>query len=109
MDGIVTAAAEESCRSYHSGYGGGLHGYAGIIKAILFQQFQELEGTLNQSIRCGMPVQFQQFLIQAAAVHPDADGNMLILAHIHHRLDPVFPTDISGVDTDFGGTAFCGS
>ena len=66
------------------------------------------KGAFHQGFRRGMTVLFQQLFVQAAAVDTDADGDLPILTHIHHRFDPVFASDITGVDTDLGCTALCG-
>ena len=55
-----------------------------------------------------MAVLFQQPLIQTAAVDADADGDVLVLAHLHHRLHPILPADVAGVDADFAGAALRG-
>ena len=55
-----------------------------------------------------MAVLFQQPLIQTAAVDADANGDVLVLAHLHHRLHPILPADVAGVDADFAGAALGG-
>ena len=106
MDGIITLAPEQAGCCHHGGHGGGLHGNTGIIEALLFQQFQMLKGTFHQSFRSGMTVFFQQLFVQRTAVDADTDGDVFILAHIHHSLHPILAADIAGVDADLGGTAF---
>ena len=64
-----------------------------------------LKGAFHQGLGGGMSVLFQQLFVQAAAVDADADGDVLVLAHLHHGLDPILPADVAGVDADFGGTA----
>ena len=57
-----------------------------------------------------MAVFLQELFVQAAAVDPDPDGNVLALAHLHHRLHPVFPANVAGVDADLRRAAFrCGN
>ena len=67
-------------------------------------------GALHQGFRRGMAVFLQELFVQAAAVDPDPDGNVLALAHLHHRLHPVFPANVAGVDADLRRAAFrCGN
>ena len=66
------------------------------------------KGTFHQGFRRGMAVLFQQPLVQAAAVDTNADGDMPLLAHIHHSLHPILGTDVAGIDADLGRTALSG-
>ena len=42
----------------------------------------------------------EDVLFQAAAVDADADGDVLLLAGVHHGLHPVVVADVAGVDAD---------
>ena len=65
-----------------------------------------LKGALNQRFSRRVAVFFQQPLIQATAVDADPNGDISILADIHHSLDAVRAADIAGVDADLGRAAF---
>ena len=52
-----------------------------------------------------MAVFLQKPGIQASTVDADANGDLPVLAHIHHRFDPVFTADVAGVDPDLGRAA----
>ena len=65
------------------------------------------KGAFHQGLGCGMAILFQQLLFQAASVHANADGNVLVFAHIHHSLYPILPADIAGIDSNLAGAAFC--
>ena len=108
VEGIVTFGAEQPRGGYHGGDGGGLHGDAGVVKALFFQQLQMFKGAFHQRFGGGVAVFFQQTLVKTAAVDADADGDVLVLAHLHHGLDPVFAADVAGVDADFGRAALRG-
>ena len=67
-----------------------------------------LKGTLHQRFGGGVAIFFQQLLVKAAAVDADADGNVALLADLHHSLHPIFTADIAGIDANFGRTALSG-
>ena len=60
-----------------------------------------LERTFYQRLCCRMPILLQQLFIKASPIDTDADGDMLILAYLHHRLNPILTADITGIDADF--------
>ena len=64
------------------------------------------KSTFNQCFCRWMAVLFQQLLVKAAAVDADANGDLPILADIHHSLYPVFPANVAGVDPDLRRAAF---
>ena len=66
-----------------------------------------LKCRFHQCLRRGVAVFFQQLFVQTAAVDTDSDGDLLILADIHHSLYPILTANVAGVDTDFAGAAFC--
>ena len=84
-----------------------LHGDADIIEPLLLQQRHMAQCTFHQCLRRGMPILCKDLLFQRAAIDANADGNMLFLAHVHHGLDPFFPTDIAGIDADFRSSPLC--
>ena len=53
-----------------------------------------------------MAVLFKKVFLQTAAVHADADRNMVRLAAVGDGLDPFLAPDVSGVDADFGSAVF---
>ena len=67
-----------------------------------------LKGAFHQRFGGGVAVFFQKTLVKTAAVDADTDGDVLVLAHLHHGLDPVFAADVAGVDADFGRAALRG-
>ena len=67
-----------------------------------------LKSTFHQCLGSGMAILLQKALIQAAAVDTDADRDLTVLADVNNSLDPIFPADVAGVDTDLCGAAFCG-
>ena len=58
------------------------------------------EGRLHQGLRRDPAVFGQDGLFQRAPVDPDADGNAVGPAGVGHRLHPVGPADVAGVDAD---------
>ena len=56
------------------------------------------EGGLHHGFGAHTAVFGQQGLLQRAAVHPDADGDILLAASVGHRLHPVFAADVARVD-----------
>ena len=56
--------------------------------------------TLHHGLRRGCAVFCKDVLFQTAAIHADADGNVLALTGIHHSLHPVIVADVAGVDAD---------
>ena len=65
------------------------------------------KGAFHQRFGGGVAVFFQKTLVKTAAVDADADGYVLVLAHLHHGLDPILTADVAGVDADFGRAALC--
>ena len=106
MEGIVRLGGKEAVGRHHQRHRGGLHGKAGIVEAVFFQQAQVAEGGFHQGLRGGVAVFFKQDLFQGAAVDADADRNVVGLAAVHHGLDPVLSADVAGVDADGRGSVF---
>lgn len=55
----------------------------------------------------GCAVFCKDVLFQTAAIHADADGNVLALTGIHHSLHPVIVADVAGVDADLIHAYIC--
>ena len=104
-----TTRGTETKEIPYSGNTGIMENAAAVIKTKLFQQLQMLKCAFHQRLRRGMTVLFQKFLIQTAAIDANADGNLFLLANVNNRFDPVFPTNIAGIDADLGCAAFCRS
>ena len=62
MEGIVRLGGKEAVGRHHQRHRGGLHGKAGIVEAVFFQQAQVAEGGFHQGLRGGVAVFFQQLL-----------------------------------------------
>ena len=57
-------------------------------------------GALDERLRAGMAVFFQQPLFQAPRVHADADRDMALAAGLGHGPDVFLAADVAGVDAD---------
>ena len=66
------------------------------------------KGAFHQGLRGGMAVLFQELFVQAASVDADSNGDFFAFAYVRHGLDPVCSSDVSGIDANFRGAAFCG-
>ena len=64
--------------------------------------------TLHHGLRRGGAVFCKDVLFQTAAVDADADGDVLLLTGVHHRLHPVVVADVAGVDANLIGTGING-
>ena len=59
------------------------------------------KGRFHHGLRAYFPIFRQNLLLQRTAVHSNPDGNIMYPAAVRHRLHPVLPADIAGVDADF--------
>ena len=60
-----------------------------------------VQGAFHHGLGHGRAVLCQDVLFQAAAVHADADGDVLALAGVHHCLHAAVIADVAGVDANF--------
>ena len=68
-----------------------------LLKSNFCQQAHMVQCTLHHGLRRGCAVFCKDVLFQTAAIHADADGNVLALTGIHHSLHPVIVADVAGV------------
>src|SRR5690606_8810805 len=69
-----------------------------ILEVQLVQVIHVAHGRLHQCLGLALPVFLLQVLRQRAGVDTDADRNAMVPGGVHHRLDPVFATDVARVD-----------
>ena len=100
MQGIIGHGAQLAVGLHHAGHVGVLDGDDDVVEIELLQQVDMVQGAFHHGLGHGRAVLCQDVLFQAAAVHTDADGDVLLLAGLHHGLDPVVVADVAGVDAD---------
>lgn len=109
MERVVGDGAELAVGFHHAGHVGVFDGDDDVIEIELFQQPHMVQSAFHHSFRGGCAVAGQNVLFQTAAVDADADGDVLLLAGIHHCLYPVIIADIARVDADLIHTHICTS
>ena len=107
MQRVVRDGAELAVGFHHAGHVGVLDGDDDIIEIELFQQAHMIQRTLHHGFRRGCAIFGKDVLFQAAAVHADADGDVLALAGVHHCLHAAVVANIAGVDANFVHTHVC--
>ena len=100
MQGVIGHSAQLAVGLHHAGHVGVLDGDDDVVEIELLQQADMVQGAFHHGLGHGRAVLCQDVLFQAAAVHTDADGDVLLLAGLHHGLDPVVVADVAGVDAD---------
>ncbi len=104
MQGVIGHSAQLAVGLHHAGHVGVLDGDDDVVEIELLQQADMVQGAFHHGLGHGCAVLCQDVLFQAAAVHTDADGDILLLAGLHHGLDPVVVADVAGVDAEFLST-----
>ena len=107
MERIIRDSAELAVGLHHAGHIGVLDGNDDVVEIEFFQQAHMVQCTLHHGLRRGCAVFCKDVLFQTAAIHADADGNVLALAGIHHSLHPVIVADVAGVDADLIHAHIC--
>ena len=100
MQWVVGDGTQLAVSLHHAGHVGVLDGNDDVVEVELFQQAHMVQGALHHGFRGRGTVLGKNVLFQAAAVDADADGDVLLLAGVHHRLHPVVVADVAGVDAD---------
>ena len=100
MERVIRDSAELAVGLHHAGHIGVLDGNDDVVEIEFFQQAHMVQCALHHGFRGGGAIFGKDMLFQTAAVHADADGNVLLLAGIHHRLHPVVVANVAGVDAD---------
>ena len=95
MERVVGDGAELAVGFHHAGHVGVFNGNDDVIEIELFQQAYMVQSAFHHGFRGGCAVAGQNMLFQTAAVDADADGDVLLLAGIHHCLYPVIIADIA--------------
>ncbi len=86
----------------------GLQADLGLIEAFPLQQLEVAEGAGHHGFRGRAAEGFQQVLLQASAVDPDADGDSLLAGLLDHRPDAVLAADVARIDAQAGRAAVRG-
>ena len=73
-----------------------------FVKVMVLQEPDMVERAFDQRLGAGLAIFFEQILLQAAGVHPDADRAAIGLGGVHHFLHPLRRADIAGIDPQAG-------
>ena len=80
MQGVIGHGAQLAVGLHHAGHVGVLDGDDDVVEIELLQQADMVQGAFHHGLGHRCAVLCQDVLFQAAAVHTDADGDVLLLA-----------------------------
>ena len=69
-----------------------------LVKIMVLQQAQMVEGAFHHRVRARLAVFLQQFAFQTAGIDANANGAAMVLGRLHHLAHPVGAADIAGID-----------
>ena len=98
MQRIVALLGGQAVGLDHRLHIGGLDRDGDLVVVILFNQRDVVQRAVHHRLRGGVAVLCQDVLFQAAGVDPHADGDIVLLAALHHLAHPVLVADVAGVD-----------
>ena len=100
MERVIRHGAELAVGLHHAGDVGVLDGDHDVVEIEPFQQADVVQRALHHRFGHRRTIFGKDVLFQTSAVDADADGDVLLLAGVHHRLHPVVVADVAGVDAD---------
>ena len=100
MKRVIGNGTQLAVGLHHAGDVGVLDGDDDVVEIELLQQADVIQRTFHHGFGHGCAIPGQDVLFQTAAVDTDADGDVLLLAGLHHGLDAVVIADVAGVDAD---------
>ena len=100
MERVIGDGTQLAVSLHHAGDVGVLDGDDDVVEVELFQQVDMVQSALHHRFRHRCAVLGEDVLFQTAAVDADADGDILLLAGLHHSFDAVVVADVAGVDAD---------
>ena len=100
MERVIRHGAELAVGLHHAGDVGVLDGDHDVVEIELFQQADVVQRALHHRFGHGRTIFSKDVLFQTSAVDADADGDVLLLAGVHHGLHPVVVADVARIDAD---------
>ena len=100
VEGVVHQLVEPAHGRHGIADVGVLHGDDRVVETLVFQQPHVVEGALHHGGHGIVGVVRTAVLVEGAAVDADADGDMMGLAAVHHRLHSVGGADVARVDAE---------
>ena len=76
----------------------GLHRHLIVAEIMVLEDPDMVERALDQRLRAGLAIFFEQILLEASGIDPDADRAAIGLGRVDDLADPVGRADVAGID-----------